>query len=115
LVSIEKIFKKDEAAVWKRNIDSYLKIDREFHLLFANLHNNHFMINAMENVRDLVDWSGFRVIQDLSGMLEIHQEHAILLKALRDRDPDAAEVAMLEHLKRGEDRTLKSSLTLRMN
>ena len=76
----------------------YLKKDREFHLFLAELTENEYMISALENVRDLVDWMGIKALLRKERMIEVFVEHDKVIQELKNRDVKRATQMMEEHI-----------------
>ena len=96
---IEAIYKKEEEAIRNDNRRGYLKIDREFHLSLASLSENQYMILALENVRDLIDWMGWKALLRKERMLEVYEEHGRIIQRLKERDTEGAVKMMEEHIR----------------
>lgn len=77
----------------------YLEKDREFHLFLAELSANEYIIMALENVRDLVDWMGVKALLRDKRMKEVYDEHNRVIQMLRKRDVDGAEKMLGEHIR----------------
>ena len=76
----------------------YLKKDREFHLFLVELTENEYMISALENVRDLVDWMGIKALLRKERMMEVFVEHDKVIQMLKKRDVKRATQMMEEHI-----------------
>ena len=77
---------------------AYLKKDREFHRFLSELSENDYLTDALEHVRDLVDWMGFRALTKEDRMLEVYEEHNRVLEMVRHRDTLGAARMMVEHV-----------------
>jgi DNA-binding GntR family transcriptional regulator len=84
----------------------YLKKDREWHLVLAELTENDYLISALERVRDLVDWMGIKALVQRERMMEVFNEHNRVLDMLRRGDPAGAVRAMEDHILITRDRVL---------
>lgn len=74
----------------------YLKKDREFHLFFARLTENKYLVSALESICDLIDWMGAKVLVRDERMMEVFVEHNKIIQMLKKR-VDAKE-AMRKHI-----------------
>jgi len=99
LKEIEAIHKKEKEAIEADDRLSYLRIDREFHLCLASLTENCYMISSLENIRDLIDWMGFKALGRQERMKEVEQEHERIMEKLRKRDAEGAERLMEAHIR----------------
>jgi DNA-binding GntR family transcriptional regulator len=84
----------------------YLKKDREWHLVLAELTENDYLISALERVRDLVDWMGIKALVQRERMMEVFNEHNRVLDMLRKGDAAGAATAMEGHIVITKDRVL---------
>jgi DNA-binding GntR family transcriptional regulator len=98
LKKIEMIYEKGKEAIAANDRLGYLRNDREFHNFFANLTENRYMISSIENIRDLADWMGFKVLFRPDLMSERHYEHLKIIMKLRARDIAGSEHSMEEHI-----------------
>ncbi len=74
--------------------------DNVFHLAIADAARNRFMRQAIENVRAMT-W--MPVDQLLARVFtSAHEHHAQILRAIEDRDCDAAEQAVVAHIRRAQ-------------
>ncbi|MBN2124132.1 MAG: GntR family transcriptional regulator [Deltaproteobacteria bacterium] len=85
---------------------AYLKKDREFHLFLSELSENDYLINALEHVRDLMDWMGIKALFKEERIMEAHEEHRKILDMLRKRDPGGAAAMMAAHIRITEENVL---------
>jgi len=77
---------------------AYLKKDREFHRFLSELSQNDYLTDALEHVRDLVDWMGIKALTKEDRMLEVCEEHNRVLEMLRRSDTGGAARMMVEHV-----------------
>ncbi len=85
-------------ATKKNDLLGYMKCDRELHYLLASLSHNSYMISALENVRDLIDWMGMKALLRKERIHEVNQEHLQLIKLLQKRDVSGAVESMARHI-----------------
>lgn len=96
---LEAIQEKENAAIRDEDSMRYLKIDRELHLFLASLTQNQYMISALEQVRDLIDWMGSKALLRKPRIVEVKDEHAKIIHMLEKRDTEAAIRMMKEHIR----------------
>jgi DNA-binding GntR family transcriptional regulator len=77
---------------------AYLRKDREFHRFLSELSENDYLTDALEHVRDLVDWMGIKALTKEDRMIEVCQEHDRVLEMLRKSDTEGAATMMVEHV-----------------
>jgi GntR family transcriptional regulator, rspAB operon transcriptional repressor len=81
-----------------RNVENLMLLDREFHFLIARATKNDVMSELLRNLheRSLRFW--FLSLNAPKQYETVQDEHAAILGAIRKRDPDKAEAAMLRHI-----------------
>jgi len=84
----------------------FQKYDRRFHRYLASLTENHYLISALDNIWDLCDWVGARILAYDGGFGLAVQEHVDIYEHLRRRDAQGAAEALVRHLKSTEARFL---------
>jgi DNA-binding GntR family transcriptional regulator len=100
---IQKLHETEQDAIKAFDRAAYMRIDRQFHLLLVHLTENDYMITSLENVRDLVDWSGIVTLSRRERMHEINLEHKRVIDALLNGNGSKAEQLMEEHLIKSEE------------
>ena len=81
-----------------RNVEQMMLLDREFHLVLVRAARNDVFADILSKLheRSLRFW--FISLTDIGHHGAVQQEHQAILQAIRDRDLDAAEVAMRQHI-----------------
>lgn len=74
--------------------------DNVFHLAVADAARNRFMREAIESVRALTWMPIDQLIPNV--FASAHEHHAQILRAIEDRDPEAAERAVVAHIQRAQ-------------
>jgi DNA-binding GntR family transcriptional regulator len=105
---IERIHRKESEAIGRDDRRGYLRIDREFHLYLASLSRNRYMVTALENIRDLVDWMGSKALLRKERMMEVQDEHALIIERLRERDTEGAASMMERHIQITKENVLRN-------
>ena len=95
---IDGIYSRDFAAARTTSKRAFVRVDREFHTYLASLTENQYLISALENVRDLIDWVGTKVLQRPDRRHEAIREHGAIVKAIRQKDSAATLRAMESHI-----------------
>ncbi|MEW1718044.1 FadR/GntR family transcriptional regulator [Streptomyces sp. NPDC093109] len=87
---------------------SFIDADIAFHLETANIAGNSVLTDILHSIRALLQvW--MERVSDLEGTVSgTLCEHDAVLAAIRDRDPDAANEAMAEHMRMASARLRKS-------
>ena len=88
--------------VHKENLQGSIKKDVELHEIIYRSSRNDKLIQIANNLREQVQ--RFRVIylKDYSSGKEIIKEHTDIIKAIENKDPDAARKAAVKHIKKQE-------------
>jgi DNA-binding GntR family transcriptional regulator len=85
-----------------RNMTDYAlaaTLNRRFHQLVARANGNAHLADAVINLLDLsTPYIGVVMLSDVGRRAGQANEHEAIMRALRDRDPEAAYMASLEHL-----------------
>jgi len=98
IAEIQENFARQRMAIQARNDRRYLEIDREFHLYLCSLTRNPYMISALGNIRDLVDWMGWKTFSRQERLQEIDAEHEGIINRLKAGDAEGAEMMMGRHI-----------------
>lgn len=102
--SIKELESWNDRAAKTQDWFQFLKYDRALHLHLASLTDNQFIIDALENIKDLCDWVGAEVVGLENRPEEAIREHAEVIEKLKTGDADGAAHAMAEHLRVTEAR-----------
>jgi len=81
-----------------RGAARFLEADQEFHMSLVRRHNNLHLASLMEGIRGHIAIFGLKAIAHEGRFLEVVQEHAAILAALRGRQPAKVVRAVLVHL-----------------
>ena len=81
-----------------RNVQQMMLLDREFHQVLVRAARNDVFADILNKLheRSLRFW--FISLTDIGHHGVVQQEHQAILQAIRDRDLDAAEQAMRQHI-----------------
>jgi DNA-binding FadR family transcriptional regulator len=67
------------------------------------LTQNNYLIDMMEDIRDIMHLMGFKVLGIPGRMQTVVQEHRKILDAVQNRDVSDAMKAMMSHLENSRD------------
>jgi DNA-binding GntR family transcriptional regulator len=100
LQNAEDILVRQNKMLEKKDWFGFLEMDRQFHSYLSGLTNNQYIISALENVRDLIDWVGFQslVVRE-KRMKEAVVEHLKIVEHLKSNNVEAAALQMENHLR----------------
>lgn len=108
ILELEAISRKQKQMVEVGNWMGILKVDRELHNFLASLTQNTYIISALENVRDLIDWTGVKILAERKERpKEVIREHNAIIDRLKARDVDGAVSMMEKHLKISRERVTR--------
>jgi len=77
---------------------SYMERDSEFHLLFFQILGNQRLLSIYRNLNAHIQIVRFRLLDKRGKNVTTDQEHAKILEALRERNPEKAKDAVRRHL-----------------
>ena len=110
LADIDAMHRIAEQAAMATNARDYAKADAAFHRKIAECAGNAIFLAMFEMViraREKVDWQRVRQYYFLhDGARRSYEEHLVVVRAITERDPAAAEVAMRDHLRKVSDTLL---------
>ena len=107
LAQIEQRFRELDAVIAEQALGS--REDFDFHLAVARACRNQFFVSAIASMQEQVLVS-MNLMRNLSLLKSVERqklvqaEHEVILKALKDRDPAAAALAMRNHLENARNR-----------
>lgn len=92
----------DEVADLCRKQERHMEKDIEFHELLAKISRNSVMPKLIPVIQEGV--AVFINITDLSLVMETVRTHQLVVDAIREKNPQKAREAMIEHLKTNKDK-----------
>ncbi|MEW5721485.1 MAG: GntR family transcriptional regulator [Thermodesulfobacteriota bacterium] len=95
-------------AAEKKDFETLLKADREFHTALSELTNNRRFVIILENISDMIQLMGTLALTIEGRYREVLGEHEKVLEAVRDRRPQTARKAMDYHLERSKTAALEA-------
>ena len=99
---INAIYFKMEAAQSKRSSDEEARLDAQFHMSICEAGHNVVMLHMMRSMYELLQAGVFynrqATFRQRSGRSELLGQHRAINEALQARDPEAAKVAVHNHL-----------------
>lgn len=85
--------------------------DASFHSTISHATHNVLLVHIMNTIHHWVEQVSFevrsRMFQDPNHHNLLYRQHRAVFEAIRDRDPERATLAMLDHMKYIEDQTRK--------
>ncbi len=106
MVRLDAKSKQQNRAVEKKDFWSYLRADRDFHIVLTKLTGNERMVAISENIRNMVHLMGTQALELPGRMEEVLVEHTRILDAIVQRNPQQAREAIVDHLIKSEQAVL---------
>ncbi len=98
-ISRLKAFLNDQKkAVTAGDKIAFMEADNNYHIDFTNLTNNNYLIEMMQNIRDIMHLMGARAIDIDGRMQEVVKEHKAIMDAVALCDVPRATLEMISHL-----------------
>ena len=91
----EKMFRKTERV-------AFIEYDKQFHLYMASKIGNQQIESILDNLRDQMHLMGIRAVEDDSRMKQVIEEHRAIFYGLKERNPQKAFNALINHLENTE-------------
>jgi DNA-binding GntR family transcriptional regulator len=86
--------------------ETWLEVDSALHSLVLDHCGNNRIRKTVHSLNNLVHYFRARVARDRNRAVDAMSEHRKMLTAFKQRDAEAAEAAMREHIRITRDRTL---------
>jgi DNA-binding GntR family transcriptional regulator len=81
----------------------FMQADRHFHIGFTRLTQNNYLIDMMEDIRDIMHLMGFKALAISGRMQAVVKEHQKILTAVQEKNVSQATKAMTQHLETSRD------------
>jgi DNA-binding GntR family transcriptional regulator len=81
-----------------------IRANQHFHVSLAQLTKNSYLINALDEIRDLTDLAGLRSLEEDTRTLEATAEHERIYNELKKRSLSGALRQMESHIKTTQER-----------
>ena len=85
-------------AAQKKNAVAFMEADRNFHITFTRLTKNAYLMEMMQDIRDIMHLMGFKALTQKSRMQEVIKEHEDILTAVQEGSVTKAMQLMDYHL-----------------
>jgi len=97
---LDDLYRKLEQHCQAEDREKYMAVNHSFHSLVQELAGNKVLSEVIDALRQKILLYRYRQIYQPNRLKESMQEHRLLQRAFRERDPEAAERFMQEHLTR---------------
>ncbi|MEQ4531559.1 MAG: GntR family transcriptional regulator [Mixta sp.] len=98
LMELEHNLQLQKMAAQRHDVQAFLLLDDEFHLLIAQSINCELAWETVENIKATMDRVRFLTLSKVSPPESLIEQHEEILSMLRNKDADGAEKAMRRHL-----------------
>jgi len=92
------IYQKSDIAYKAGDFDSFLDLDRDFHLAIGECAENPIILNLLLVIRKLVQQESKQGLITPNQFKEVHEEHTVIYNAIMAKDPILAQRSMSQHL-----------------
>jgi DNA-binding GntR family transcriptional regulator len=94
-----RLVEETVTAAERRNMETFLSADREFHLELLRLSGNGRVLEIVARLRDQTRLYGLRTLAEQDSLVASAHEHGKILEAIEAGDKDAAGVLMERHIR----------------
>ncbi|WP_275554870.1 GntR family transcriptional regulator [Mixta sp. Marseille-Q2659] len=98
VMELEHNLQLQKMAAQRHDVQAFLLLDDEFHLLIAQSINCELAWETVENIKATMDRVRFLTLSKVSPPESLIEQHEEILSMLRNKDADGAEKAMRRHL-----------------
>lgn len=98
LMALEHNLQLQKMVAQRHDMQAFLLLDDEFHLLIAQSINCELAWETVENIKATMDRVRFLTLSKVSPPESLIEQHEEILRMLRNKDADGAEQAMRRHL-----------------
>ncbi|GLR10823.1 GntR family transcriptional regulator [Mixta theicola] len=98
LMALEHNLQLQKMAAQRHDVQAFLMLDDEFHLLIAQSIHCELAWETVENIKASMDRVRFLTLSKVSPPESLIEQHEEILSTLRNKDADGAEQAMRRHL-----------------
>jgi DNA-binding GntR family transcriptional regulator len=101
--SLEQCLTDQKNAVASNDEIQFMEADRSFHIGFTRLTKNNYLIDMMEDIRDIMHLMGFKALAITGRMEAVVKEHRKILAAVQQKNVSLAMDQMRVHLENSRD------------
>jgi GntR family transcriptional regulator, rspAB operon transcriptional repressor len=101
--SLEKSLAEQQKSLASGDETRFMEADRQFHIGFTRLTQNQYLIDMMQDIRDIMHLMGFKALGIHGRMQTVVQEHRKVLTAVQQKNVSDAMEAMTRHLEKSRD------------
>ncbi|MBK1681660.1 GntR family transcriptional regulator [Rhodocyclus tenuis] len=101
LARLEEIHARLESYAAANQVDLFFEANQDFHRLIQELSGNRWLLQLAQDLRKVLKLTRMYSLTVDGRLQQAMAEHQVIMAALRQRDADAAEAAMRDHLLAG--------------
>lgn len=105
LQRLDAVLQEQRVNAEKKDVISFLELDREFHTLLTALTQNQRLVESLENIRDLLQVMSAFALATESRLMEVITEHEAVFEALSTMNSGLAREKMELHLEESRKKT----------
>jgi GntR family transcriptional regulator, rspAB operon transcriptional repressor len=98
ITCLTRLIDEQKAAAKAGNAVAFMEADRHFHINLIRLTDNEYLMEMMQDIRDIMHLMGFKALGIAGRMQTVIHEHDDILAAVRTQDSAAAMALMETHL-----------------
>ncbi|MFO7749442.1 MAG: GntR family transcriptional regulator [Desulfobacteraceae bacterium] len=106
---LKKCLEEQKRAAGEDNPVAFMDADRKFHIGLTALADNGYLLEMMQNIRDIMHLMGFKALGMNGRMQEVINEHEDILHAVENREISDAMEKMDLHLDISKTQSKKSN------
>jgi len=95
---LKNCLEDQKKAAGKQDSVEFMEADRKFHIEFTTLADNDYLLEMMQNIRDIMHLMGFRALALNGRMQGVIEEHEKVFDALKKRNYHQVMDEMARHL-----------------
>ncbi|MFO7753764.1 MAG: GntR family transcriptional regulator [Desulfobacteraceae bacterium] len=95
---LKQLINDQKAAVEMNHPSDFMEADRRFHMAFIYLNDNNYLIDTMQDIRDIMHLMGLRALGKQDRMPRVIREHETILEAVAVKDVTVAMEKIINHL-----------------
>lgn len=109
LAALSEYTEKEINSLQQKDIKSFHKYDKKFHMLFFEIYNNSVLLNLMKNVMEKYFICSYKTFNSINkkGNVDAIEEHKSIIKYIEQKNKRKATVELIKHIRNSEERIKK--------
>jgi DNA-binding GntR family transcriptional regulator len=96
---LSRLMDEQKTAAQTGDAVAFMEADRQFHISFIRLTDNEYLMEMMQDIRDIMHLMGIKALIRKSRMQEVIREHDAVLSAVKNGNAAEAAAQMETHLR----------------